>query len=65
MRKLFVIMPFGSRMGVEHHDQQPINFDDIYERVIKPAGFTADLVVQRIDEVAAPGRITYIRFQSR
>jgi 3',5'-cyclic AMP phosphodiesterase CpdA/tetratricopeptide (TPR) repeat protein len=58
MRKLFVIMPFGIHSDVSDPDRSPINFDAVYETVIKPAGLAADFSVLRIDEVATPGRIS-------
>ena len=58
MRKLFVIMPFGSHPVPSGAGQSPNDFDAIYERVIRPAGLAENFTVLRIDEVAAPGSIS-------
>ena len=58
MRKLFVIMPFGSHPVPSSQGASPTDFDAVYERVIKPAGLAGNFAVLRIDEVAVPGNIS-------
>jgi tetratricopeptide (TPR) repeat protein len=56
LRKLlFVAMPFGSKPDPTHRFE--INFDDVYERSIKPATEEADLDVIRADEETLGGII--------
>lgn len=52
---LFVAMPFGSRSDPTQRFE--IDFDDIYERCIKPAAEGADLDVIRADEETIGGII--------
>jgi 3',5'-cyclic AMP phosphodiesterase CpdA len=58
MRKLFVIMPFGSRHAPSDAGLSKIDFDVVYTRLIKPAGLIESFIVLRIDEVAAAGSIS-------
>jgi MAP3K TRAFs-binding domain len=56
LRKLlFVAMPFGSKPDPTHRFE--INFDDVYERSIKPATEEAELDVIRADEETLGGII--------
>lgn len=56
LRKLlFVAMPFGSKPDPTHRFE--IDFDDVYERSIKPATEEADLDVIRADEETLGGII--------
>jgi hypothetical protein len=58
MRKLFVIMPFGSLAVPSGSGPSPTDFDAVYDRLIRPAGLTENFTVLRIDEVATPGAIS-------
>jgi hypothetical protein len=57
MRTLFVIMPFGTRSDESVSGGRPINFDAVYQRLIRPAATHANFKVLRIDEVVSPGSI--------
>ena len=50
-------MPFGTRAALELPDGR-LNFDEIYQQLIRPAGETAGYKVLRIDELAEPGLLT-------
>ncbi|HTT93635.1 MAG TPA: TRAFs-binding domain-containing protein [Solirubrobacterales bacterium] len=52
---LFVAMPFGSKPDPTHRFE--INFDDVYDRSIKPSTEEADLDVIRADEETLGGII--------
>lgn len=56
----FVIMPFGTKKGA---DGQPINFNAIYEHLIKPALESAGFESFRADESTASGDILTDMFQ--
>jgi hypothetical protein len=49
----FVVMPFGAKNDPQLPDQPTIDFDDIYERGIKPAIAEAGMVHIRADEIPA------------
>ena len=53
-RTCFVIMPFGEKKDV---GGTILDFDDIYDHLIKPAVEDAKLVVTRSDEIEKPGWI--------
>jgi O-acetyl-ADP-ribose deacetylase (regulator of RNase III) len=50
----FVIMPYGTRPDL---DGKEVNFDRVYEQMIKPAVTEADLDCVRCDDIAQPGWI--------
>lgn len=56
MKKLFVIMPFGRRIDQETH--RTIDFDFVYQKLIKTAAHKTNWQVNRIDEITKPGAIT-------
>ncbi len=61
MPRLFVIMPFGVRELPT--DGAPLDFDAVYDDLIRPAAQEAGWEPHRIDELAQPGVITdqYLR----
>lgn len=59
MPKLFVIMPFGKRPATPDHGSGTIDFDYVYQKLIKPAGESAGWDVFRIDETTESGIITH------
>lgn len=63
MRKLFVIMPFGSKDVNTQIGSENFDFDLVYNELIVPAGLAASYKVLRIDQVTTPGRISdqYLR----
>lgn len=58
MRRIFVIMPFGIKYDYSSPKEKLIDFDVIYNKIIKPAGVSAGWNVTRIDEVVSSGTIT-------
>jgi len=62
MPRLFVIMPFGKR-EVPHAPSNLVDFNSVYNDLIRPAGLRSGWEVRRIDEVAEPGAISdhYLR----
>lgn len=64
MKKLFVIMPFGVRVGsMTEHGAETIDFDAVYREIIRKAASLANWAVSRIDEVSFSGNIVdqYLR----
>jgi 3',5'-cyclic AMP phosphodiesterase CpdA/tetratricopeptide (TPR) repeat protein len=59
MKRLFVIMPFGLRRADERHDVDSIDFDFVYNDLIRPAAKAAEFEPVRIDELVEPGQITH------
>ena len=59
MKRLFVVMPFGTREADDKHNVDVINFDYVYRQIIRVAGATAGYEVIRIDEVVEAGAITH------
>ncbi|HVG33164.1 MAG TPA: metallophosphoesterase [Pyrinomonadaceae bacterium] len=59
MPKLFVIMPFGIRPAMPDHSIETIDFDHIYQNLIRLAGEAAGWDVFRIDETNESGIITH------
>jgi len=57
-RRLFVIMPFGVRTVERNGVRSELDFDRVYQNLIKPAGIHSGYEVLRIDEVHSPGRIS-------
>ncbi len=62
-KEIFVVMPFGKRVLVEKGVEEQIDFDSIYNDLIRPAGHRIGWQVTRIDEVVRPGPISdqYLR----
>lgn len=56
----FVAMPFGKKTG---HDGKPIDFNAVYNDLLKPAIETAGFTVFRVDEEQAAGDIKTDMFQ--
>ena len=53
-KSCFVIMPFGLK---KDHDGNPVNFDNIYSEIIKPAIEEIDVECLRCDEISQSGLI--------
>jgi tetratricopeptide (TPR) repeat protein len=62
MPKLFVIMPFGIRPAPQAPESK-LDFDEVYNRLIRPAAEKAGWSALRIDELPEAGHITdqYLR----
>lgn len=58
---LFVAMPFGKKL--DSKGMYEIDFDNIYERAIKPAGYEADVEIIRADEEKSGGIIHIPMFE--
>lgn len=60
-KTLFVVMPFGIKALPD--GQSKIDFDQIYQNIIRPAGDEAGWKVTRIDDIVHPGPISddYLR----
>ncbi|MDU0457632.1 MAG: TIR domain-containing protein [Geobacteraceae bacterium] len=60
-KSLFVVMPFGVKPLPDGKSE--LNFDHIYQNIIRPAGAQAGWKVTRIDDIVHPGPISddYLR----
>ena len=58
MPEILVIMPFGRRTYLDGSDTRDVDFDHVYETIVRPAIQSSGKQALRIDELVGPGNIS-------